>query len=210
MPCRHSLPACVRPTTLQADAETGDGFVDLGMHTPMSRQEAAGNLMPNALHIPGVCHAIHNGSANLDTSFSEWADFLEKLKVLHKFLGSRGRRERFVEVVLRSSPSYAEGRKLMQEFSHTLHVARWGEVATYLEDALPIFVFVRAHWDEVAYTRGTDGNPSAEDGFEAGSLTQILADSWFYAYREMQLSLLKHIFKLLRWAEGCPCHESLL
>ena len=108
------------------------------------------------------------------------------------------------------SPEYAQGRSLLRSFSRSLHTERWGEVAAYLQDCLPIFVFVRQHWDEVAYVRGMDAAPSVEDGFESKGLTKILLDPWFLAYWEMQLCLRTHIFKLLRWSEGCACHESLL
>ena len=205
------LPEHVRPPKLVVDTEGDGGFVEPAFHVRGHKEAEAKNLMPKALHIPGVCHAIHNASASLESSFSHWEAFLLDLKTLHKFVGSRGRRDRFLEVVLREgSPEYAQGRSLLRNFSHSLHTERWGEVAAYLQDCLPIFVFVRHHWDEVAYVRGMDAAPSVEDGFEATGLTKILLDPWYLAYWEMQLCLRTHIFKLLRWSEGCACHESVL
>ncbi|CAK9110214.1 Uncharacterized protein SCF082_LOCUS51195 [Durusdinium trenchii] len=207
------LPSFVRPTRLQADVETEDGCVEFALQgagfvqTPVAKP-----LMPNAIHVPGMCHAIHNASQNLDSSFCEWEPFFASLRTLHKFLGTKGRRDRFVEVVLENSLHYQSGKTLFQSFSHTLHVERWGEVAVYLRDGLPILTFLREHWDEVAYCRGMEDavSPAQEDGFTPQAITSILRDDFFFAYWQMQLLLRKQIRKLLRWSEGCPCHESLL
>ena len=137
------LPDHVRPPKLDVEAEVDEGCGELALHCKAQNEEHASILMPHALHIPGVCHAIHNGSADLDSSFSCWDSFLENLKCLHKFLGSRARRDRFLEVLLAGSPEYDRGRSLLGHFSHSLHTARWGEVAQYLDDAF-LFSFLCA------------------------------------------------------------------
>lgn len=117
-----------------------------------------------------------------------------------------------MEVVLRGQgDSYAECRRLFKQFSHSLYSERWGEVASYLRDGLPILFFLRASWDEVAYSRGMDdpSQPSTEDGFSVHSITEILQDDFFCVYWQMQMRLRDSVFNLLRWAEGCPCHEEL-
>ena len=109
-----------------------------------------------------------------------------------------------------TSPFYSDAKALFHKFSGSLYTERWGEIAAYLQDALPLFMFLRGHWDQVAFLRGMDDAASKEDGFFVPSFTKILSDSWFLAYWEMQLFLRKKIWRLLRWAEGCPCHESIL
>ena len=82
------LPAFVRPCRLQTELEAEDGCVQLSLAQSSAENAADANateLMPNAIHIPGMCHAIHNSSANLDTSFTHFAAFLEDLKCVHKF-----------------------------------------------------------------------------------------------------------------------------
>ena len=79
--------------------------------------------------------AVHNASANLSSALSYFDDFMSKLRVVHKFLGSPSRRERFVEVVLQGKPSYNVGKSLFKSFTKTLYEERWGEVASYLSSA---------------------------------------------------------------------------
>ena len=86
-----------------------------------------------------------------------------------------------MEVVLRSSPSYAEGRKLIE--SSPIHCmlragVRWPRTSRMLCQSSCSFELTGMRLRTPEAQSGTDGNPSAEDGFEAGSLTQILADSY--------------------------------
>ena len=103
------------------------------------------SLMPQALRVLGVCHAIHNCSENLNTALSQFDDFLGKLKLLHKFLGQPKRRGRFVEVVLQGKPAYNVVKPLFASFSGTLYEHRWGEVASYLKKAQSLFVCLKMH-----------------------------------------------------------------
>ena len=155
---KTTLPIFVRPSRLQeASVCEEEGVAVEALLEEQPQQATPSNLMPNAIHIPGMCHAMHNASSNLDTCFSDWATFFDQLKTLHKFIGARRRRDRFMEVVLRGQgDSYAECRRLFKQFSHSLYSERWGEVASYLRDGLPILFFLRASWDEVAYSRGMD------------------------------------------------------
>lgn len=206
------LPSFIRPSRIQADIATDDGCLELSLEgcgpgNPASR----GNLMQRAILVPGTCHAIHNASANLDSAFANWEKFYSSLKTLHKLIGMKGRRERFVEVVLGNVPQYDQGKALFRHFSKTLYTERWGEVASYLEEGLPLLLFLRQNWDEVVYSRGMDGTaPSADDGFLPSAITEVLRDDYFCAYWHLQLLLRSRIYKLLRWAEGCWCHENLL
>ena len=59
--CAESvLPSFIRPVKLQEAPCDDSGFVD---EAPVQAHEEAvhesRNLMPNALHVPGACHAIH-------------------------------------------------------------------------------------------------------------------------------------------------------
>ena len=202
-----TLPSFVRPSRLQVCPEDEE-FVEEGFHEMQG--EAASNtaLMPAAIHLPGVCHAVHNASANLNSALSYFDDFMSKLRVVHKFLGSPSRRERFVEVVLQGKPSYNVGKSLFKSFTKTLYEERWGEVASYLSSAQSLFTFLRLHWDETAYVRdaGDADVASAEDNFSAGDLTTLIKDGFFHGYWEMQLHIRTCLQRFLRWAEGCSCH----
>ena len=206
------LPSFIRPSRIQPDIVVEDGSVELCLEGLAPVNEAGrGNLMQRAILIPGTCHAIHNASSNLDSAFAHWDRFYSSLKTLHKLIGMKGRRERFVEVVLKNVPQYDQGKALFRHFSKTLYTERWGEVASYLEEGLPLLLFLRQNWDEVVYSRGMDGTaPSAEDGFLPSAITEVLRDEFFCAYWQLQLLLRSRIYKLLRWAEGCWCHEGLL
>ena len=91
----------------------------------------------------------HNGCANLDEALSDFAWFLENLKTLHLLIGRQGRRQRFLEVALKGTPHYDQGKSVLHAFN-TLHQERWGELAEYLSQGFPILVFLRQHWDAVA------------------------------------------------------------
>ncbi|CAE7033133.1 unnamed protein product [Symbiodinium sp. CCMP2592] len=202
-----TLPSFVRPSRLQVCPEDAE-FVEEGFYEMQGEAASNAALMPAAIHLPGVCHAVHNASANLNSALSYFDDFLSKLRVVHKFLGSPSRRDRFVEVVLQRKPSYDVGKSLFKSFTKTLYEERWGEVASYLKSAQSLFTFLRLHWDEVAYVRdaGDADVASAEDNFTAGGLTALIKDGFFHAYWEMQLHIRLCLQRFLRWAEGCSCH----
>ena len=201
------LPHFVRPsavTFMEADA---DGFVEEGF---VGEPEPAKNFMQNAIHVPGMCHAIHNASLNLDSSLSDFNWFMDQVETLDALIGKKQMRDRFVEVVLRNSPQYANGKDLFSKFSATLYRERWGEVATYLDAAYALFVFLRRAWDESAFKSGLEESAASGPRMDPQAITKALKDDYFLIYWQMQMSLRDVIQRLLRWSEGCPCHSTLL
>lgn len=194
------LPSFVRPARIHI-AQCEDDFVEDGF---VPAEQGNRNFLPRALQVPGVCHAIHNMSSNLDSALADFEWFIALVEELDKFIGSRRQRERFVEVVLGETEMYAEGKALFKDFSATLYRQRWGEVATYLCQAWPIFLFLRQFWDPVAYERGG----AAEESLDTGKITSLLRDDRFMVYWQVQMKLRQAIQKLLHWAEGCACHAS--
>eukprot|EP00435_Cladocopium_sp_Y103_P062474 s1685_g24.t1 len=180
------LPAFARPSRIEMLAPDENGHVEEGQLYEEPR--APQRLMPNAVHVPGACHAIHNASANLDTAFSE-----------------------FVEVVLGGTPQYKVGKNLFGRFTFTLYKERWGEVATYLREGFCLLVFLRQFWDEVSFMRGYDADKKGDsDSFKPQDVTVLLKDDFFFVYWQIQVHLRDLIQKLLRWCEGCACHSTLL
>ena len=90
-----------------------------------------------------------------------------------------------------------------------MHRERWGELGDYLRKGWPIFVFLRQHWDAVAYMRGWREEGSS-DQFSPAAITAIIQDDYFFTYWDLQLKLRDAIQGLLRWVEGCACHASVL
>ena len=153
------LPSFLRPSRLQVSSEDGDFCEEEpGLGLCAAKPEA---LMPKALHLPGFCHAVHNCTQNLNSALAKFDRFLEQLRVVHKLLSSPMRRSRFVEVVLQGTPVYAVGKELFHRFSRALYEERWGEIATYLKKARPLYVFLKLYWDEVAFVR-RDANAVAQ------------------------------------------------
>ena len=196
---------------LQVAEGDEDGFVEESLAVePQPERPENHNFMPRALQVPGACHAIHNACLNLDDALSEFDWFFTSLKKLDALIGNKRRRERFVQVVLTGTPLYEAGQKVLESFSSTLHKERWGELAGYLSDGLPILIFHRQHWDPVAYSRGLQEDAVEGDEFSCRGITELLKDEYFCAYWHVQLQLRDVVRSLLRWVEGCSCHSNLL
>ncbi|CAE7348811.1 unnamed protein product [Symbiodinium sp. CCMP2592] len=176
------LPSCLRPSRLQMCNMEDASFADEGLLSAEPESAHEGNLMPNAVHVPGTCHAIHNACLNPDTALSDfgWWRFME-----------------------------CHSMQILEAFSGTLRTERWGELAGYLHEGYPLLLFFRQYWDGVAYARGLDDGGETED-FSCSAITEVLNDDHFLVYWQLQIALRDMIQDLLRWVEGCPCHSSLL
>ena len=203
------LPTFLRPARLQVASSDADFAEEVMLEAQPSVE--GGHLMPNAIHIPGACHAIHNACLNLDSALTDFEWFLKQVQTLHPLISNRRRRERFLQVVLEGTPQYDQGKQIMAAFSATLHTERWGELVTYLRSGLPLLVFCRQFFDPVAYVRGLDNRDDAESNeFSVGAIATLLKDDFFFVYWQMQVALREIIEELLRWCEGCACHATLL
>ena len=215
------LPVYLRPARGQDATHIVDGFIEEGVLEGTAQERPQSCLMPEALPIPGVMHAVHNAVKDMDkafTVFQGFKDFYDQVKLLDKFLGHRRRCERFCECVLKADDNlYKRGRAVLLTFSSTLYEQRWSELCLYLEKATDALELLRAHWDEAAYVRGcgyehasANQAPSREDGWSPKELTGILQSVVFYANWHLQRHLRLGIESFTRWAEGCSCHEFLL
>ena len=202
------LPTFIRPMRIEVIQGVDEGFVQEEVLVPEAPE--ARRLMPDALHLPGCCHAIHNACLNLDSALADFSWFLGLLKKFDPLIADKRKRERFLEVALEGTPQYDEGKKVLANFSATLHTERWGELATYLRTGFPALVFCRQHWDGVAYARGLDEKEAEGANFSCSSITALLKDDFFFVYWQMQLALRDIIEALLRFVEGCACHSSHL
>lgn len=57
------LPSFIRPARIHILEHDEDGSIEDGGFAPQPANE---NFMPNAVQMPGTCHAIHNASLDLD------------------------------------------------------------------------------------------------------------------------------------------------
>ena len=203
------LPPCVRPSRLLMCNTEDANFADEGLLTAEPESAHEGTLMPNAIHVPGTCHAIHNACLNLDTALVDFDWFITRVKKLHPLFSVKRRRDRFLQVALHGTPQYDQGKQILENFSGTLHSERWGELAGYLRTGYPLLLFFRQYWDGVAYARGLDDGGETEE-FSCAAITEVLKDDYFLVYWQLQVALRDMIQHLLRWVEGCPCHSSLL
>ena len=69
---------------------------------------------------------------------------------------------------------------------------------------------VRKAWDEGRYNEGQSATISSEDGFSTAAISQIAQSSFFLAYWDFLIVIQEAVAKFMRWAEGCPCHWSLM
>ncbi|CAE7232970.1 unnamed protein product [Symbiodinium sp. KB8] len=203
------LPPCVRPSRLHICNTEDENFADEGLLTAEPERARESTLMPDAIHVPGTCHAIHNACLNLDTALSDIDWFIASVKKLHPLFSVKRRRDRFLHVALHGTPQYDQGKQILESFSGTLHTERWGELAGYLRTAYPLLLFCRQYWDGVAYARGLDDGGETEE-FSCSAITEVLKDDYFLVYWQLQIALRDMIQHLLRWVEGCACHSNLL
>ena len=147
------------------------------------------SCLSHSLHIPGICHAVHNGTKQLDRHFEHFTEWYKKVKTLDQLIGNTRRRERYVENCLGDTSFYSEGKRLFSKLSHRLYEDRWAEFTMYLDEGMPLVMHLSRHWDEARYSRNASSEPGAEDGFRAESITPIVSDQYFRAYWRMQLAL---------------------
>ena len=101
-----ALPPFARPAVATAAVTDGDDYVQEQLHEGADAEACHGpppTLLPKAVHVPGICHIIHNASADMDKAMAGYTAFVDQLKVFHAFMSSQRSRERFVEVVLKGS-----------------------------------------------------------------------------------------------------------
>ena len=206
-----ALPEWLRPVRLHVvpDEQVEDGAELLSNDVG----DSVKTLMPRALQMSGVCHAVHNSSLNLQSAFKGFDDFLLKLKCLYKFLGNSLRVSRFLEVVMRDTPHYEHAKKLFTKKLTSVHTERWNVLAICLEESLPLVQFLRVHWDAVRFSIDPQkcsveamANPSKHDGWAPEQVTEIIADSYFFAFWYLQHALYRRVLQFQSWAEGCSCH----
>ena len=197
-----TLPAWLRPVRVQVVTAEDDFFED-GAVLPVADATA---LMPSAFVVPGICHAIHNATATLETAFKGFERFNEQFGTLYKFLGSKQRRERFVEVVMKGTPQYPTAQKLFAKEVPSFYTKRWNALTECLQQTLPLAAFLRRHWDPVRYSEGLPHDPSVEDGWAPSQVGPILQDAFFFGFWSLQVFLRQQLREFMSWAEGCSCH----
>ena len=201
----QALPPYLRPGVMHSDVDDGDEAHIHGYGEP--RCNHARPLMQGTIVVPGVCHAIHNATKDMQSALVCWPDFLKDLKTLHALIGHPSRRERFVEKVLDGTNMYDQGKRELHGFSASLYEERWGEIGSYLQHARAAREIVFQHWDERKFCGREVARASEEDGWSPASITALVNSNFFRMYWDMQLSGRAVIIKCLRWAEGCSCHE---
>lgn len=204
------LPDWLRPSRVNIQ-HADDDALDVGpVFEPGDADVRASPLMPNAVQVPGICHAIHNATGKLNDAFHGFDDFLQKLKTLYRFLGDPQRCSRFVEVAMRGTLHYDRAKQLFLRKLTSIYTERWNVIAICLEESLPLLLFLRAHWDEVRFLDTPDKNaPSAKAGWSPSHVTNIVKDNYFLVFWRMQLAIRKLLLKFTSWAEGCGCHGGM-
>ncbi|CAE7317760.1 unnamed protein product [Symbiodinium sp. CCMP2592] len=199
-----TLPPWLQPA--RANVVEGEEFVEDG---PVVNEDAAVTkpLMQHALQMPGICHCIHNATETLETAFHWFETFVDHYKVLDKFLSSKQRRERFVEVVMYGSPAYETAKQVFSKQVPAFYTKRWNAFTDCLRETLPMALFLRSHWDHVRYLEGLENAASVDDGWAPTDLNSILSNNYFFAYWRMQLKLRGQLSTFMSWAEGCSCHK---
>ena len=207
----NTLPPWLRPA--RVTVVPNDTFED-GLELQRDEvDQPAKPLMPEAFHMSGVCHAVHNSTASLNLAFPSFDDFLSKLKRLYQFLGSSLRVQRFLEVVMRGSLQYDHAKALFSRKLTSIYTERWNVLAICLEESYPLVLFLRNHWDPVRFSDDPHksplacvANPSLLDGWLPKDVTEIVNDSYFVAFWRMQMNFHKSLLRFQSWAEGCSCH----
>ena len=172
-----TLPEWLRPARVHVFAGDQDDYFEDGAVLPIAQSKA---FMPSAFTIPGICHAIHNATASLETAFVCFERFNEKFEVVYKFLGNSQRRERFVEVVMKGTPQYEVAKTLFSKEIPSFYTKRWNALAECLSETLPLANFLRCHWDHVRYCEGSQHNPSVQDGWAPEQINPVLEDPFFF------------------------------
>ena len=208
------MPAWLQPSRVNVHEPDDDHFEDGVLVNLESANCKSSPLMPQAISVPGICHAIHNATGRLNSAFHGFEDFLGKLKSLYQFLGSPPRCNRFVEVVMRGTLHYERAKELFLRRLTSIYTERWNIVAICLEESLPLLLFLRTHWDDVRFLRNADDDGPSDacmkDGWSPKELTVIVQDSYFLAFWRMQLAIRKQLLHFTSWAEGCSCHGGSL
>lgn len=199
------LPSWLQPARVEVVASDTD-FIEDGA-VVAQQPVLVKPLMPAAFPIPGVCHAVHNAIGNLEKAFPWYEEFVARFKTLYQFLGSKQRRDRFVEMVMKGKLQYTHAKKLFGKEVPSFYTERWNAFMECLEATWPLAEFLRVHWDDVRYAEGEGHVASVEDGWKPKDLNAILDQPFFFAYWQLQLLLRRQIANFQSWAEGCSCHS---
>ena len=94
-----------------------------------------------------------------------------------------------------------------------LYEQRWGCVAEFVSQVLPVWEFLCSTWDAAKYLHAVDshrGDREAEKKFDAHMFTEALHSPGFHLKLLMMNMVEQCLQSLSRWAEGCPCHSTFL
>ena len=129
-----------------------------------------GNLLPLAVPIPGLCHIVHNLSADVDREMPGFTAFFSQLKNTGSVLCRDQSRKRLWHTCvepLAAAPEHMFSRQVPSIY----YEKRWGYVVLYIQKALPLLKVLRRCWNKHEYVHGgqahSDGPAFDMDQFSA-------------------------------------------
>ena len=167
--------------------------------------ESSDALLPMAVPIPGLCHIIHNLSADVDRHMPGFADFYSQLKNTGALLCRDQRRKRLWFSCV--APVSAAPEQMFERQVPSIYEKRWGCVVQYIQQALPLLRVLRSCWHKQQYALAGKAEESESGAVDLDLFSATLASFFFFAYAEMVLQVHGLAEDVMGWAESCTCHE---
>ena len=163
-------------------------------------------LLPQSMHIMGICHITHNAMWQVTTHMQYWSTFYAALKNLAALLSDADKMRRVVTVIERGP--LAGGIQVFSSLPPKLHEKRWSVIRDFMQMAYPQFLLLQQSWSHEML--GSSKTRNADSDFEVQLLENTLQDPMFMAYWKMVEFVNDQIYTYSAWSEGCTCHEPVL
>ena len=173
-----------------------------------------GAMMPNAIFIPGIKHAMDNCSKDIWASMSHKEVFIGQLRALETLLGPTPMREKIVSLFFTDPATDTDIRTatLLKSWSSGLASLRWHEVVNFCRELMRIRPGLRTRWNLQRFVKSMPKEMKVVEGRGAqGAATYKEADAaimsdFFWCYCEVVLEISKVSDTLSHWAEMCWFH----
>lgn len=196
--------------------------VDLSSDLPGGSAPEVSIGCENSVAIPGLLHILHNAFLGLGSCMTNFSDTVSQLKHVADLMRQPESKERLLKTCFQGPLGQGLSHDIKAFCGH-VYEERWGTVSDCTLQILQCEGSLRHMWSLERYINCAtapgegDGQVVQGQGAEtrAGSVnleaaSNAISDPFFWAFLHMLSTFASMQIRLISWAEGCPCHWSLM
>ena len=174
--------------------------------------EECANL-DSALEAPDLMHVIHNCTKGLSGVMELYADFLEGLKVIAKFLSEKETKQQLLATCFSALPGIA-WRDSIANYHGKVHEERWGTIAHAVRRLSSLKAALTSCWDLQKFSLGgpltqRQDQDQSQFGHHLEAIDECInSDMWWGMLHVLHSIALVQIH-VSDWVNSCPCHGHL-